>query len=393
MKYIYQQFKDLLPDLNWTIGELAEKLSLAGHETEISDKDQLDVTLTANRKDCQDLRYLVFDVAGVYGLKTIPDIIFFKMGKPISVTTAQINDLLGSKIEHAQLKELERLGFEVTENSVTPPDFRDVETVADVAEEVVRQIGYDTLILETLQKRSAPTSDDYGHLLAVKNALVAIGLTETATNSFADVGSLEIKDPFSRDEPYLRPNLLVGLLKTLARNPYLKRAAFFEVGCVFTPGEVTKLALIVAGYKDRGAWQDRISQVLNRKIELAEIEPLDLSKFDVKQSRVGYVELPIENIAPTHPTQARSLELSLPVFKPISKFPPLVRDITFHQESNASKTQLEELKDSPDLLLIEQIDQYQDRLTYRLIWQKMSGTYSQEEISQIDEKLRHFQER
>lgn len=389
MKYNYQQFKDLLPELSWTIGELAEKLSLAGHETEITSNDQLDVTLTANRHDCQDLKHLVFDLAGVYNLKTIPNLIQYSHKERILVTAEQINHLLGTDSSNEDLKKLELLGFIVENDAVTPPDFRDVVTAADVAEEVVRQLGYDKLTIQPLTKQGAIESDSYQHTLSLKIALASIGLFETATYSFTKEGVIEIEDPFSRDEPFLRSNLQTGLLKTLARNPYLKRAAFFEIGSVFTPEEVTKLGILIAGYKDIDSWQTGISQAIGKGVNLSEIQPGIAEKLEVKQGRLNYCEIPIDNLKPVKLERIKSLDLPLPKFKLISKFPPLVRDVTV--ENPVSDT-LDTLRRLEGLLFVENVDEYQRRITYRLIFQKMSGSYAEAEIKAIDKSLESFQQ-
>lgn len=390
MKIEYDQFKELLPDLNWTIEELAEKLSLAGHETEITGKDQLDVTLTANRRDCQKLSYLVFDLAGVYGLETTPNLIEFGHKEPIPVTVEQINHLLGSKISSEDLRRLEQLGFEVGEKMVAPPDFRDVSTAADVAEEVIRQIGYDQLNIKSLEKQDASESRDYQHILLIKTALANASLSETATSSFTEDGVVEVNNPFSRDEPFLRSNLQTGLLKTLARNPYLKHAAFFEIGNVFTPGETTKLGIIVAGYKEVSNWKIKISQAIGQEIEFTEIESVTAEKLNVKQGRLKYLEVSIDKLKPAVRGYVKSLDLPLPKFKLISKFPPLVRDITIE---NPEESIVDALKRLENLHFIEIIDEYQGRITYRLIFQKLSGSYSETEIKAVDSSLESFQQR
>ncbi|MCR4277506.1 MAG: hypothetical protein NUV80_03650 [Candidatus Berkelbacteria bacterium] len=389
MKYNYQQFKDLLPELDWTIGELAEKLSLAGHEAEVVGKEQLDITITANRHDCQDLKYLVFDLAGVYGLKTIPNLVEYGHKEVISVTVEQVNRILGTNISIEELGKLEQLGFEVKGGSIAPPDFRDVETVADVAEEVVRQLGYDKLNIQPLVKQDGIESSDYQHLLSTKIALASVGLIEVATSSFTKEGVVEVNDPFSRNEPFLRPNLQTGLLKTLARNPYLKRAAFFEIGNVFTPRETTKLGIIIAGYKDVGTWQARISQAIGTAVGFSEIGPAMAEKLDAKQGRLNYFEISIDKLKPVLVELTKSLELPLPKFKLISKFPPLVRDITVE---NPGEDTVDELKKLEDLLFFKIVDEYQGRITYRLIFQKMTGSYSEAEIKAIDSSLESFQQ-
>lgn len=390
MRITYNQIKELLIDFRWSPAELAEKLSLAGHETELIDGDQLDITLTANRHDCQDLAHLVFDFAGVYGFKTIPNLISFNHKEPIKVTVEQINRLLGSNLAANDLKQLERLGFIVKNSAVVPPDFRDVETVADVAEEIMRQIGYDKLKIHSLSEQNVASSNLYQHLLAIKSALVQIGLTETATSSFTHSGIVEVNDPSSRDEPFLRPNLLLGLLKTLARNPYLKRVAFFEVGNVFTPNEITKLGVIIAGYKDN-IMREKIIETLGQSIQFVNVDPAQAVSLDVKQSHLCYFELSIDNLQPAFVTNRDRLELSLPQYKTISKFPPLIRDITIDQTGERYDEALKFFQSSNDLLFFEVIDEYQKRVTFRLLFQKMSGSYLKEEIKTIDETLKRFQ--
>lgn len=389
MKVGYKQFQELLPELQWDIDELTDKLSLAGHEAETVDKDFLDVTLTANRQDCRDLKYLVFDLAGVYGLKTAPGLIKFGHGDPIEVTPERINRLLGSKITPNDLANLERLGFKVAPGTVAPPDFRDVSTLADVSEEVMRQVGYNDLNIRPLTEEKSPSSEVYQHLLAIRVALAATGLIETTTSSFTRQGAVDIKDPFSRNEPFLRPNLQEGLLKTLSKNPFLKRSAFFEIGNVFTPSEQTKLGVIIAGYKDKEveAWRTKISRSLGCDLKFNAVEPSISSELDVKQSRLSYFEIPVDQLKPAIAERPSRFDLPLPKFQSISKFPPLVRDITIDEQNTNS---IDDLKKVDGLLLVEKVDEYEGHVTYRIVFQKMESSYTESDIQAIDKDLKKF---
>ena len=389
MKISYKQFQELLPELQWDIDELADKLSLAGHEAETVDKDSLDITLTANRQDCRDLKYLAFDLAGVYGLKTVPDLVKFGHADPIKVTPERVNRLLGSKITQNDLANLERLGFRVGSSTVAPPDFRDVSTLADVSEEVMRQVGYNDLNIRPLTREDAPSSEAYQHLLAVRVVLAATGLVETSTSSFTRQGAVEIKDPFSRKEPFLRPNLQEGLLKTLSKNPFLKRSAYFEVGNVFTPSEQTKLGVIIAGYKDKEveAWRAEICRSLGCEVKFNVVEPSISSELDVKQSRLSYFEISVDQLKPIIAERPSIFDLPLPKFQPISKFPPLVRDITINEQDANS---VDDLKKIDGLLLVEKVDEYEGRVTYRIVLQKMESSYTESEIQAIDKQLKKY---
>jgi len=403
MKVQLNQFKELLPDLAWSAQELADKLSVIGFEAEAVGDGELNIALTANRHDCQDLKHLAFDLAGVYDLKTSSQLVSFQPGPLIEVTPDRINHLLGSQIDPGDLKKLGRLGFVVTEKGVQPPDFRDVATVADVAEEVVRMIGYNRLKIEPLETKEAPLSPEYNHLAAIKRQLAEAGLTETATSSFSDKGAVALKNPFSQDEPYLRSTLQPGLLQTLAKNPYLKRAVFFEIGAVFEPIETVKLGLIIAGYKNWSDWQAKIAAAIDSKVSFQPVNVLEAEKAGVKQNQLYWAEIPLEQIPTTEERPSHSSE-PLAQFKPISKYPPLVREVTieanpegtsgsgyYHGLVSSAKTEFQ------DLLFVELADSYtnvstsRQTETYRLIFQKMDSSFDQKDIHLIDDKIqKHF---
>ncbi len=389
MRYKLEEFKKLIPELTWSVGELAEKLSAAGFEAEVEAGETVNVTLTSNRKDCQDLKYLAFDLAGVYNLKTAENLLSFQLGRPIAVGADDVNKLLGSDIDHDDMKKLERLGFAVTVTTARPPNFRDVATVADVAEEIVRIIGYDNLNIKPLRPLPSPPSAEFEHLQAVKVALTTVGLTETASSSFSSHGHVKLKNPFAEDEPFLRESLQDGLLKTLGRNPYLKRAAFFEIGSVFTPNEEVVLGLVIAGYKKPEELFEKIEQAIGTQVTLQAVEDTKAQKFDAKQGRVMWQQLPLSELKPTKTSIPALVTAPLPKFKPISKYPPLVRDVTIPKTSHRLVESFNVL--AKNLLLAELVDEYQDNQTYRLIFQKMNGSFDEADIHSIDALIqKHF---
>lgn len=393
MKYNYELFKRQLPSLAWDKQTLADKLSLAGHETEIYG-ETLDVTLTSNRKDCKDLNYLLFDLAGVYGLELTDPLTGFGHGPEVLVTAADVNKILGSNIDSSKLGDLERLGFVVTETGVQPPDFRDVANKNDVAEEIVRLIGYDALAIEPLSKQDAPTSPDFEHIQAVRFALANAGWTETATNSFSAEGQVELKNPFTETEPFLRSSLQTGLLQTLAKNPFMKRSKFFEIGDVYNSKESTKIGLLTSGYKDISAASEEVSGILGAPISFQPIDSAVAVKQEAKQGNIFLAEVEIGDLT-TKDTTTPSLRL--PTFKLISKFPSLVRDLTIFGKDDETNYTIRAVSEQfPQLLLVEVIDRYVNpetnisSTTIRFLFQKMDGSFTQEEIDTISNKLETF---
>lgn len=397
MKITFSQFQAALINFEWTQPELANKLSAIGFETEVSG-DTLDITLTSNRKDCQDKKYLFFDLAGIYNLSLKENSVNTTTDREIPVTLARINKLLGTNFTDTEYRHIESLGFVVKENAVAVPAFRvDITTAADIAEEVIRLHGFDRLQLEPLAKQSPAESTEYDYLQTIKFALCAAGWTETATYSFAAAGDVKFKNPFRAEEPYLRSTLQEGLLQTLAKNPFMKRAKFFELGSVFNPDESIKLGLICSGYKDSAAIADQLSQILGQSINLQPVEGVVAARYEAKQGSIFWAEISCTNLELPVAAKPVAITASLPAFTPISKYPPLVRDVTVTTSTDDCQEAITRARETfPELLLAEIIDEYtnptsnEQSTTLRFIFQKMDGSFTQKEIEELSSQLTSF---
>lgn len=396
MKYEYAKFKEAISNLTWSSQELADRLSSIGHETVLI-SDILDVTLTSNRKDCQDFQYLVFDLCGVFSnleQKDPPKNI--DQNGSIEVIIEEINKLLGTNLESGDLNKLEKLGFVVENGQVKPPSFRTgIETVADVAEELLRVVGFEAITVQELSKQPVKKADTYDKILAIKHKLVEIGLFETQTYSFDESGLVEIKNPFNAQLPYMRSTLQTGLLSTASKNPYIKRINCFEIGDIFEPDEKTVLGILLTGQKNYDQIINQINTALNCNFQFSPVDSKLASKTDMKQPNAVWAQLPINSIPVTETVTS---PIDIPVFKPISKFPPLVRDITLTGTNIDSTGLIKDWENEfPQLLFVEQIDSYvnpetkQHSETFRLFFQKTDSSFVEEEIRSIDQQLdKHF---
>ncbi|MCO7221394.1 phenylalanine--tRNA ligase subunit beta [Klenkia sp. PcliD-1-E] len=142
--------------------------------------------------------------------------------------------------------------------AVTPPSWRpDLTDPADLVEEVVRAVGYDEIpgALPTAPPGRGLTPAQRRRR-SVGRALADAGYTEAPAYPFVGPtaltalglpteGLLTLRNPLSEQEPAMRPSLLPGLLATLARNigRGQRDLAVFELGVVFTPGEVSAAPL------------------------------------------------------------------------------------------------------------------------------------------------------
>jgi phenylalanyl-tRNA synthetase beta chain len=126
------------------------------------------------------------------------------------------------------------------------PGYRvDVEREVDLIEEVARVLGYDRLgshVPPTGQAGGVP--DPYAFRDRIRDALVRAGLREVRLLSFAseddltlagDRDAVPMANPLQAAEGWLRPRLLPGLARAVARNQDrgVREILLFETGAVF----------------------------------------------------------------------------------------------------------------------------------------------------------------
>ena len=192
-----------------------------------------------------------------------------------------VNTFIGKEVPGKTIKIiLESFGFSVKTQKkdswkVGIPSFRlDVSNAADLVEEIVRSIGFDSLPLVSLP---APRDFQLKDIVEfkIKNLLAAQGFHEAVNYSFVSeelLSSCGIQDkthkllnPINEDFAHLRPVLFPSLLKTLAYNVHRnnKSIKLFEIRRVFCmdvaqdlPHEEEHLALLLSGSKTLSPWPE-----------------------------------------------------------------------------------------------------------------------------------------
>jgi phenylalanyl-tRNA synthetase beta chain len=201
---------------------------------------------------------------------------------PIDVNGDRFRALLGIDIDASQAGgALRALGFAVRERlgalEVTAPPWRgDVRIPEDVVEEVARIVGYDRIVAQMPAVfEQQVSSGAYRDERRVAHALAAAGYREAVTMSlqpatvaqtYARAGIalggevVEIRNPLSEDQRYLRFSLVPGLLAIAARYAGGGPLRVFEIGHVFEgvePYETSGVAwLAVLPRGDEPAWRD-----------------------------------------------------------------------------------------------------------------------------------------
>ena len=176
--------------------------------------------------------------------------------RQVSCRYRRINAILGVCLAPEEvLGKLRALQFDVVEETpegckVQVPSFRrDIEIEADLIEEVARLHGLDEIPEVIPAARIAPDTDDTPTrcVLACRNALVALGLSEIVNYSFVSSALLDLFDtdavsrrvvlpnPVSADHAILRDALLPQVAQTLGNNVAHQNMdlRLFEMGRVF----------------------------------------------------------------------------------------------------------------------------------------------------------------
>jgi phenylalanyl-tRNA synthetase beta chain len=314
-----------------------------------------------------------------------------KDGKPVAVNEHDVKRLLGIDLKLDRIKEcLELLGLSCRKGDagnllVDDPWWRnDINSAADLVEEVARITGYDN-IPETMLSASLPcgaSAPIVSFRQELKEAMAAAGFQEIITYPLTNpetmqrlhsapagqpAAMLKIANPMSRELEYLRTSLRMGVLSVLSRNQRNRdnNIRLFEVAKVFIPrandlpGENEILCGLVDTVTPEVYWQSKsrpadfyfvkgiVDTLLARFGVQAGYLPGNDATLNAAKSAdimVGPDKLGV--IGEVHPVVLKNFDISEPaimfeldvdmlvtlaskplVYKAVSKYPAITRDI------------------------------------------------------------------
>ena len=283
----------------------------------------------------------------------------------VSVSLAKINDVLGSNFTQTEVENVfKRLGLPaVCEGStftVTPPFERtDLTIPEDLVEEVGRIIGYDNIPPKELPAGAdAPDQARYRGLERMKDQLVEQGFIEVSTQSFAKKGDVMLANPLDKNMPALRTSLESNV------NDALVRAKQYAP-LVLAPNQKPKLFEVGTVFPKEG-----------ERLEIATTEPCS-SSLEVRDA---------PEYAPAR--------YELGAYQPFSIYPFIVRDIALWVPSGMDDGYTMSIirENAGDLLVrLDQFDRFEKEgrvsLAFRLVFQSMSRTLTDEEVNNIMEEV------
>jgi len=178
--------------------------------------------------------------------------------KKIKLDLKYVEKLLGVKIPAKEIKSiLERLGFKIWETrspnvlETGSPTFRlDISLTEDLIEEIGRIYGFQRIpaTFPVVSLISPKRNFEIFWENMTKDILKETGFTEVYNYSFinkkeAEIfkGAVEVENPMSVEQKYLRPSLIPNLLKNVTDNfRYFDEIEIFELGKIFTPLEIAR---------------------------------------------------------------------------------------------------------------------------------------------------------
>ena len=276
-----------------------------------------------------------------------------------------VNTLGGTNIDAARQQEiLGALGFTLKGNVAIPPTWRhDVSQPADLAEEVLRIVGYDSIPSVSLPKRTGVStsalSAEQARAAHLRRTAAARGLHETYSWGFCSEeqaaafggqsDALKLLNPISAELSVMRPKILPHLIDAVKNNIArgIADVALFELGAVFhdiTPtGQDMVLSGVRAGNLNGLHWQHtKLVDVFDVKADamaVLDAACIDSSKCMVMPTkdapwfhpgRSGVIAQGPKNILAVfgelHPALLKQFGVETPVFAFavfVSKLPPV----------------------------------------------------------------------
>ena len=328
----------------------------------------------------------------------------------------KINEILGINItEREYLEYLSKLGFNLSENLIIVPSYRnDIKSQNDLAEEIARIIGYDNIKKNKLSIPKTNYIDDKNLENKLRFFLLDNGFFEVINSPFVknkSNNSIKVDNPLDSNKKYLRTNLTDSLIENLIFNERRQKDSIklFEISNLYTSknGEIIstrRLGIIASGRV--GHNHEDFSKQINRKYltklfkdflphEDFKFEVLNRDLFNTKiKNEIVKSEVDIANFS----TKVLDYEevTKPPVgfikYAPISELPHSIRDLSFSVKDFSKLNQLNDyiLKFDDEFLKEVFVFDYfhneknkEIKIGFRFIFQATSSTITETQVNNI----------
>ncbi len=334
----------------------------------------------------------------------------------IPIRVDNINKILGIKITETEyLEYLSKLGFNVNENLIIVPSYRnDIKSQNDLAEEIARIVGYDNIQKNKLSIPKTNYIDDKNLENKLRFFLLDNGFYEVINSPFVknkSNNSVEVDNPLDSNKKYLRTNLTDSLIDNLIFNERRQKDSIklFEISNLYTfkNDEIIssrKLGIIASGRV--GHNHKEFSKQINRKYltklfndflpsEDFKFEVLNRDLFDTKiKNEIVSSEIDIATFSPNVLEYNEKTRPPVDYIKytPISDQPHSIRDLSFSVKDVSKLNQLSDyiLKFDDELLKEVFVFDYfhnekneEVKIGFRFTFQAKSSTITETQVNNI----------
>lgn len=365
---------------------------------------------------------LILDIAGGEAEIIIDKNYLPQIDKIINLNVEHINSILDIKLTSVQItKILIGLGF-TTDNKkiIVPPWRNDINIEQDIAEEIGRIYGYDNLPKRTIQSTLVDnTNASYIQTESLKDILIDCGLTEVYNPSFVSEKDIqlfnikssdiiEVSNPLSPENKYLRPNLEINLIKAAAKNPSVDSIEIFEIGDGFFAGhESTQLAILTAGKTQ--PLKNIINQI-SAELNIDAIQMLSIGKlttvnknilnaYKIRKPSVNVYSIKLSKLIEAAKISLSDFAVKKNIinYKSIAKFPSVRRDIAIIVDKNIDKNQISKFIRQFNQLIatVELFDEFESpkfgadkkSIAFHIDYISASKTLTNAEVETVHQKL------
>jgi len=266
MKFNYKKLQSHIVEPLPAVEVLREKIIFHAFEVEsvddLGDGDyELEIKVLPDRAfDAKEDRGMAREIAALFDLTlVVPDSYDAAASTELAFSLNHVSVLLGRTVTAADIEKMFNAYhylFSISGDQVSlavPPWRNDIVHVYDIADEIGRYLGYDSVV-PVLPQLSGHVSHDkeFQAIVAKKQELIAQGYHEVMTYSLTKKGDYQVaKGPKGKD--FLRTSLLDGMRVAYAVNKQNEEllpnatAKIFEIGKVFPKtGEELHIAWIDA---------------------------------------------------------------------------------------------------------------------------------------------------
>lgn len=370
--------------------------------------------------------HIVSDIIDMYPVK--PE------RKKVSVTEEQINTVMGVEVSLKQAAEiLKSIDFETNIKgntlTATPPSARakDITIPEDIIEEIARIYGYHNIPSKIPPfEHALPYVQEHNQFFwedRVKDMFKYWGFTEVYTypmipENMAEESVLDmvtIANPLSEEFVYMRKSLTPSLLRVLSVNKRYDQVSIFELANVYhkKSGDLPEQLLMLAGVtKKPKASFFEMKGVIEQMCTDLGIEKLTFVPTQNGaafyhpgggrlQRNEGHDSPGVEQIGEIQIVEEQTISFELhfeeliknaklkKIYKPASKYPPVVEDLALIAPDNVTAGELMALikKQSALITDVSLLDKYQETRTFHIVYQSYAKNLTMEEVGDIRKKI------